>query len=341
MRHIRIFFYRFACAVVCGVVGSQNARACDLCGLYSAIQLENPISGSVRVGALEQYTYLDRVQMDGRHVANTEHQFLASSVTQVSGQYDLSDSFAMQAILPVLDRQYRRIEDGEAVRGSEQGIGDASLLFHFIPFRYANKGLIARLRVFAGLELPTGSAHRLGEEASHGSEEEETHHEMSLKHNGEDHGGGVESAIHGHDLALGSGSIDVPLGLGFLSQWNKFILAIDTQYNLRTEGSYSYQYANDLIWSSAVGHYLYLDDDSQVALRARLSGQYKEKDKGKGGVEYNDTAANSVFVGPELTAIINQRLQAVVGWDIPLDVNNSDLQITTTNRVRGGLTYRF
>jgi len=337
---------------------TRDARACDLCALYTAIQVENPVEGALRLGVAEQFTDLDRIQRDGRYVANSANQYLKSSVTQVTAQYDPSEATSLQLVLPVIGRSYRRIEDGVAARGSDVGIGDVSLLAHYVPLRYADGDTLARLRLFAGVELPTGDAHRLGEESApghHGDEgaieESDGHadehgdgvasHALANKHNGVDHGPGVENAIHGHDLALGSGSFDFPLGAGLFTQWNRFIFASDIQYNIRTEGAYSYRYANDWVWGVAVGRYLYLDDDSQIALRARLSGQYKDMDTGKGGAEFSDTAFNGKFLGPEITAMVNHRLQGLMALDIPVDVNNSDLQITPGYRLRAALTYRF
>ena len=95
------------------------------------------------------------------------------------------------------------------------------------------------------------------------------------------------------------------------------------------------------MWSTAVGHYLYLEDNAQVALRARLSGQYKGYDTGKGGVTYDDTAYNTTFLGPELTALVTHRWQGILGYDLPLNVNNSETQITPSYRIRAALTYRF
>ena len=54
-----------------------------------------------------------------------------------------------------------------------------------------------------------------------------------------------------------------------------------------------------------------------------------------------DTAFNGTFIGPELTALSNHTWLGVLGWDMPLNVNNSDLQITPSWRIRAALTYRF
>lgn len=339
---------------------SQPATACDVCALYSAVQVQSPVANTFRLSLAEQFTALDRIQTDGHYTENTYNQFLKSSVTQVSGQYDVSGSTSLQLVLPVVSRTWRRIEDEAVQRGSDAGIGDITFVAHYVPLNYANGDLLARLRVFGGIELPTGDAHYLGEESapghhgdeedSHGTEEEGEHgdeheevghHSLTHKHNGTVHAPQAANAIHGHDITLGSGSWDFPLGVGLFTQWKRMVWQTDAQYTIRTEGAFGYQFANDWTWGTAVGHYLYLEDDAQVALRARLSGQYKGYDTGKGGVRYDDTAFNGTFLGPELTAVVAQKWQAILGYDLPITVHNSDTQITPSYRIRAALTYRF
>lgn len=360
---------RYALAVLSATVGfCREVRACDVCALYTAVQVESPIPHAFRLSVAEQFTSLDKVQQDGHYVENTYNQFLKSSVSQVSGQYDLNQSVSFQAVVPVVSRTWRRIEDGEVQRGSDAGIGDINLLAHYVPLNYSQGDILARLRVFGGVELPTGDAHYLGEESApghhgedgdthhdegggeqedehgdtHGDGHEDTgHHNVSLKHNGTVHAPQADNAIHGHDITLGSGSWDFPLGAGLFSQWGRYIWATDAQYTIRTEGAFDYKFANDWIWSTAIGRYLYLEDNAQVALRARLSGQYKGYDTGAGGVRYDDTAFNGTFLGPEVTALVTHRWQGVLGYDMPISVHNSDLQITPTYRIRAAITYRF
>ncbi len=339
---------------------SHPAHACDVCALFSAVQVESPVQNAFRLSLAEQFTALDRVQTDGHYTENTYNQFLKSSVTQVSGQYDVSNSTSLQMVMPVVSRTWRRIEDGDVQRGSDAGIGDITFLAHYVPVNYSNGDVLARLRVFGGVELPTGDAHYLGEESapghhgdgedSHGGEREGSrgdshggigHHSITQKHNGTVHGPQSANVVHGHDITLGSGSWDFPLGAGLFTQWRRFIWQTDAQYTIRTEGAFDYQFANDWTWATAVGHYLYLEDDAQVALRARLSGQYKGYDTGEGGARFDDTAFNGTFLGPEVTAVVTRSWQAILGYDLPINVNNSDTQITPTYRIRAALTYRF
>ncbi len=352
------------CATAAAVLTPGIANACDLCALYTSMQVDSPSPGAIRFSASEQYTEFDKLQYDGHYAENPADQYLKSSVTQVSGQYDISDQTALQFVAPIISRSYRRVQENEPVTGDVSGFGDMSLLFHYNPIRYSRGKFTTRVRFFAGVEAPTGDAHLLGEEADpshihggggdiheedgHGdghSDEGEGHHLAASmpKHNGEDHGEPepLVNAIHGHDITLGSGSWDFPLGFGLTTQWDRLIASADAQYNINTTGAFNYRYANSLIWTTSVGRFVYLEDETQVSLRARLSGQWKEFDVGSGGVEYPDTAQNYVFLGPEVNATTAYRFQLVLGLDIPVEMKNSDLQAVPTSRFRAAITYKF
>ena len=354
--------YRLCLVVVFCVVGilwpCRRLWACDLCALYTAMQVESPQSGTFRASASEQYTFLDKLQRNGSYVQNQADEYLKSSVTQVAAQYDFSDSLALQYVLPVISRSFRRLKDGSVTSGSESGVGDMSFLLHYLPVRYSDGEITARVRLFAGLKLPTGDTSRLGEESHHSmsSTEMSSHSSMASNtrpyHSESGHGDSdhempthddemTESGIHSHDLTLGTGSWDFPLGFGITTQYKRFMAMADVQYMIRSEGAYSYRHANDLIWSTAVGGFLYLDDSLQIASRARLSGQYKNNDRGAGGVEHDGSAFNGVFLGPEVSISSSKRIQAVVALDLPVNTHNSGLQITPSYRWRGAITYRF
>ena len=334
------------------------------------MQMDSPQSGSTRFGISEQYTVLDRLQREGTPIENSVDEFLKSSITQFSAQYDISDTLAVQYVAPVIHRAYRRVEDGSVSSGSESGIGDMTLLFHYLPVRYSDGAATLRMRFFAGVKLPTGDTSRLGEgghdspDLGHGGQGHEDHgtdaghhesghslHEMGSSltnqtnyHDGEAHNGMdemvLDSGVHSHDLTLGTGSVDFPLGFGITTQLDRFIAMMDVQYMIRNTGAYSYRHANDLIWSSGFGGFVYLEDATQIIARVRLSGQYKSNDRVR-GVEHDGSGFNTVFVGPELSVSSNRRFQGVLGLDIPVEHRNTGLQLAPSYRWRGAITYRF
>ncbi len=331
------------------------ARACDLCAIYTAVVVHDDRPG-FEVGVAEQYTDFDTRQEDSAEVPNPG-EYLRSSITQVFAGYNLNRWVGFQLGLPIIARNFRRLEGGMLEHGDESGIGDMPLLVNVRPFTHVSTTAVVRLSLFGGLELPTGSTDRLGEEA------EETHDQAQRRargaasaaarvgagfprgrgagHTGDGGGGGsAASAVHGHDLALGSGSVDGILGAGIFVGWQRLFLSAHSQYLLRTEGSFDYQYANDLTWSGGPGAFVLLDDRYSVGLQAVAGGETKGKDEHE-GAPVGDTGLTTVYLGPRLLATWGASLYADVAGELPVVRHNTGLQILPDFRIRGGLSWRF
>jgi hypothetical protein len=169
----------------------------------------------------------------------------------------------------------------------------------------------------AGLKFPTGDSRHLNP-------------------NEEDFAAG----IGGHDLALGSGSFDGVIGTDIFARWSRLFLTAGTQYAIRSEGDFGYQYANDLSWSGGPGIYVALTDDYTLALQANVTGEYKKEDTIHGAA-LDDTAETSVFLGPQINFTWGSQLSAQLGADLPVSIVSSGEQIVPTFRVHAALTWRF
>ena len=346
-----------------GFVGS--AAACDLCAIFNELSTDKPMSGAVRLSVAEQFSYFGKVQEDSHVYDDPANQHMASSITQMVGAYDISPRYSFQINLPYISRHYRRAEGGEIESGVEAGIGDLTLLGKAIVLDERGADWTVVGRFFGGIKLPTGDSDRIGEEFG-----EDHHHSHSLKHAGEEHGdeasddasgehselepvdapmdshddhhhggGEVATAVHGHDLALGSGSYDFPLGLALLGQYDRFFAHAEIQYLLRTEGDFDYRYANDLLWSFSPGVYLVSEHATTVSLAVDLSGEYKREDS-IAGADLDDTAIRSIFIGPELR-VTHGAWRAALVWEKPIDINNTGVQTVVTDRMRASLSYWF
>ncbi len=349
-------------AYLSSMVGT--AAACDLCAIFNELSTEKPISGAVRLSVAEQFSYFGKVQEDSHVYDDPANQHMASSITQLVGAYDFSPRYSLQINLPYISRHYRRAEAGAIESGVAAGIGDLTLVAKAMVLDERGSDWTIVGRLFGGVKLPTGDSDRIGEEFS-----EDHLHEHFLRHDGADHGDesdvGVEiehgeaehsddviedhhdehgagesrTAIHGHDLALGSGSYDFPIGLTMLGQYEKFFVHVDAQYLFRTEGDFDYRYANDLLWSVSPGVYLLSDHDTTVSLAVDLSGEYKREDS-IDGADLDDTAIRSIFVGPEVR-LSHGAWRGSLVWEKPIDINNSGVQAVVTDRVRASVSYWF
>lgn len=338
------------------VSGAQSAFACDLCSVYSSLEQRIPKTGTLQLGISQQFTEFGRLQRNGSYVSNALHERVASSQTHLTGSYDFSDTLSADVILPYLNRRFTRATDAGIERGTEAGIGDMVLRVNYLPYRSLTESSVKIIKVFAGLKLPTGDSDRLAahddghseqesmdEHDEHGAEEmldEHAEHEHlhALRHNGVTH---VESAIHGHDLALGSGSFDFPIGIGGFWSEGRALLEGRLEYTIRTEGDHSYRHANDLQWSIAPGYYLLLKEDQTLSLRLSLSGEYKGKDEGPGGVKDGSTSMNAVFWGPQLFLTKTGSYAGFLGYEMPVNIENSGYQAVASYRIRGGFSWRF
>ncbi len=306
------------------LLATPLSRACDLCAIYSAGQARAEIGKGPFVGLAEQFTHYGTLQYEGHEVPNPAGQDLDSSISQMLVGYNVTERFGFQLNAPYIYRSFRRPEAGGVHEGNEQGLGDMSLLANYEAFRYEKKHATFSWTLSGGLKFPTGSASRLKEEA------EET---PPLA-------GQIPSGIHGHDLTLGSGSYDGIVGTSLYGRLNRFFFAAAAQYAIRSEGDYSYRFANDVVWSAAPGCLVLLDDDYTLSVEVNVSGEYKGLDEFR-GTPAEDTAITAVYLGPQIVFTWHDKLSAQVGLDFPLLLDNSSLQIVPDYRIRAGLTWHF
>jgi hypothetical protein len=336
-----------------------QAFACDLCAIYTATETSESQRG-LRLGVAQQFTYFSTLQQSGDEVANVDHERLDSSVTQILLGYNFNHRFGLQLNLPIVARTYRRREASGIQHGDETGFGDLSLLGNARLYSWYSENSVLRLSALAGLKLPSGDSSRLGEEASETTTAVkgrcaandsycQAQQPASLAATGPvraDHSGGTfQSGIHGHDLALGSGSVDGILGAQLFFSWHKLFWSSSVQYAIRSEGDFNYQYANDLLWNGGPGMFVALghdlaNRDYSVSAQAVLSGETKGNDT-MNGEKANDTAITALYIGPGLAFTWGTSLAVDIGADLPVLQNNSSLQIVPDYRLRGGVTWRF
>ena len=341
---------------------STPAVACDVCAVYLSTEMSESRTG-FSLGVAEQFTHFGTLQLGGEEVANPADEHMESSVTQLLFSYAPIPRLHFQLNLPIIARYYRRIEDDGVVSGDESGIGDLALTGLFNVWSYVDESSVVRFSLFGGVKFPTGNSDRLGEELEeghhsaggdaeaeeeheHGGEEEEANGEEEHVHlvarhvhdEGDDELG--ESGIHGHDLALGSGSYDGIVGGRLYASRRRGFLSATVQYTPTSKGSFDYAYADGLTWSGGPGFYAWLGHDRTLGLMAVLSGQTKGNDE-LDGVGLADTAATSLFVGPGLVFTWGTSLAVDIAGDLPVIQNNTSLQIVADYRIRGGVVWRF
>lgn len=337
---------------------STPSYACDLCAIYTTTELQASETG-FHVGIAQQYTHFATLQRGGEKVPNPFDERLDSSISQILLGYTPVPRFGVQLNLPIIARTFRRATEEGRTHGDEIGFGDLSLIGNLNVYSWADLATIFRLSAFGGLKLPSGDSHRLREEAEH--DEDDGHSNegpygyvpvraersypapvRAAHETGEDE---VPSGVHGHDLALGSGSVDGILGAQAFFSWYRFFLSGSVQYLLRSEGDFNYEYANDLLWQVGPGLFLLTGHDQSLGgytlgTQAVLSGEAKGKDT-LDGEKADDTAITSIYIGPKVSFGWGTALSVDFTVDLPVLQNNSALQIVPDYRLRGGISWRF
>jgi hypothetical protein len=321
---------------------SRTSFACDICAIYTSTEMQEGRSG-LRASVAEQFTRSTTLQRGGESMPNPSSERLESSITQLVLGYAPHPRLLLQANLPLIHRSYRRVESSGVVSGSESGAGDLSLHALGTVWSRISERSLQRVSVLVGVKLPTGSPDRLAEELhDHGTSHDDSmipppfRSQRYPRHSTR----GVESGIHGHDLALGTGSTDVVLGAQSLLTYGRWYGTGLVQYFIRTEGSFDYTYANELILSGGPGYFLWLSHSQSLGLQALLTLDTKGKDT-QTGRELNDTSVTFLYAGPSIHWTWGTQLSVDLAADLPALRNNTDLQIVPDYRLRTGLTWRF
>jgi hypothetical protein len=309
-----------------GVLASP-ATACDLCAVYNVHAAEASRNKGFSISAAEQFTRFGTLQEDGHKVPNSAHQYVNSFITQIVPGYTFNDWAGVQFNVPFIHREFRRVEDSMIDHGSESGLGDVSLIGTLTPVRIEHMHSTFNWSVFGGVKFPTGDSDRLKEETEEGH-----HHEHEDAH--------LASGVHGHDLALGSGSYDGLVGTSIYGRYRRGFFSASLQYSIRSCGDFDYRYANDLMWSGGPGVFLILEEEWTASLQLVVSGEDKSLDRFR-GERAEDTGITSVFIGPQVNVTWSDKFSAQVGADFPVLRCNTALQIVPDYRVRAGLTWRF
>jgi hypothetical protein len=282
-----------------------------LCAIYSATEAQT--GKEFFTGVAEQFTEFGTLQQDSRKESG-HGEYIDSSVSQIFAGYNFNKYVGVQFNLPVIYRAF----GSDTIHDSISGIGDTSLVGNFRLYQKSMDNFTFNWTALGGIKFPTGDSSKLNTPDS-----------------------ALPDGIGGHDIALGSGSFDGLIGTGFSVLWRKrFFLDGQMQYGIRTEGDFQHQYANDWTWAGGPGVYLALQDDYTIALQAAVSGESKGKDT-FAGVPDDDSAETIVYVGPKISFTWSENLNAHVGVDLPVSIENSGEQVVPDYRIHAAVTWRF
>lgn len=311
-------------AVLASSMGLHSAHACDPCGLHNSVQVPGIINtlrssglqaGSFTFGAQQQLSTFDvRGENDLRTTESDLELIKTLSVTQISLGYNVSDAAAAQINVPFIIRNYDKFERFKKISESESGFGDMSLTGTYSPYSYTDVNSRVFVAAVGGVKLPTGDTGSLNRVAN---EDPST----------------ADQRIQGRGLTLGTGSVDIPLGLVAYTRTGRLVSFASAQYTIRGEGAADYRFADDLLWTAAPGYLFLLGEEESLSVSAVLSGEHKGDDR-LNGAALSKTSANNLYLGPELFYSMTNRVSLQLAMDFPvaLDVGGAAVQPETRSR---------
>jgi len=316
------------------ILSATSSLACDPCAIYTASKTQGARQGSFSLSLAEQFTHFKRPSDENRENVAEQDNVREFSITQIGLSYDLSDVVSFQLMLPVVYRRSERVVRFREEEDSQTGFGDLVLLANYFLISEIDVDSATLLGISAGVKLPSGSTRALREfsdnsQSSNGAKADAIvarHHTIIAS------GGG-------RALPLGSGSVDYIVAANLYVRNHRYYALSYLQYSLRTEGDYSYKFADDFLWSLGPGMYLAMNDTFSLASRLAVSGEYKGKDRFRGEVLAGSNLSN-LYVGPEFILTLGDSVAIELAIDKRVSSSDSSL-IIPQYRVRAGVSYRF
>jgi hypothetical protein len=320
------------------VLSAESLWACDSCGCEfcepSGLFSNLVFGANATVPAQSSYFFADVVEQytDFGTLKNvpagvSTNQWENSFITQFIFGYQINPDLNVQLNVPYIYRNYQ-IENlgGALTRGQVNGLGDIRLILNYTAFRKETADSDFSWRVSGGVKLPTGDDHLLAQEDPGAAPSDLN---------------GPASAVGGHDLALGSGSVDGIVATGITYNQGRFLFTADADYTIRSTGYAGYRYSNELGWSGGPGYRVWQDANHALSLQFLASGEYKAADTVQGSGT-NDTFVSSVLLGPNVIFAWNKVLTAHFQAEIPVMLHYDDgFQAIPTFRLKAGVTFSF
>ena len=301
---------------------SSAGFACDSCALFIADGADRP---GWTASVAHQFTRLGTVWSGYQKLGNPVDQYIDSQATQFTAGYSRGGPWSLQFTLPYLARSYLRPDHALIETGREAGWGDATLAARYRLYRQVTETRSVEFAVLGGVKFATGDATHLGDEIG-----EPAHHHSNFP----------DSGVHGHDLALGSGSTDYLLGADGEWRQQRFFLRGSLQYKLRRPGAFDYRLADETSWEAGPGTYVILTHEHSLAVQGLLAAEHKGLDTLAGEAQA-DTGYSGRYVGVRLTGSWRDSLTVTASVEVPVRQRTTETMVVPDYRWRTAFTWRF
>lgn len=321
--------------------------ACDVCKIFLAQTSETHLERGFFSGANVDYSHFGSIQLNGKEVPNVFGQKLNSVTTNLYVGFQPLAWLGGQVNVPLVYKDYQRIYGDFIERGSVSGMGDTSFLLSVQPLLKFFPDSLIGVSAFGGIIFPTGDINELKRDlfTTPPCSQTRTTGTTAFRQGHAGHAGvsaennctnAPTSAIHGHELSLGTGAFAAVTGLQARTTMHRIYAQGGIQYVMNTTNDFGYKFGNNLSWDVQAGAYPLLSHTYSLALGAVLAGFDKQFDTYLG---FRDSATRSteISAGPEIRFTLGKFFLLKAGADFPLFNHNSDLQSVADFRVHSSL----
>jgi hypothetical protein len=303
------------------------AFACDPCALYNSARIVGHTKNAVTFSISEQYTDFKQTDEFGENSIKNGELVKGFSTTQLGINYDLSEKFGIFLSIPVIGRNFDKINRYRVTEDTDIGIGDTVIggNFTLLNRKQVNTTFIAGATL--GIKLPTGDTGVIEDVSSIDN------YSFLREHP-------IGSSSGGRALTFGTGSYDYIIGGNILTRYEKLLLISSLQYTIRTEGDFNYKFANDLITNINPGYYLMLDDNLTIASGINLSGEFKEKDQ-LSNKKVSGSQFSNIYVGPNVLFTVSENITGEALVDFRVSKEDSGASVVPDTRVRLSFSYMY
>lgn len=324
MNKNKLSFLNFLLAGVILILPPSKSFACDPNVLIPTSMHAHSHDAPLKLFLQEQYTSL--VEADSSEANSIKNGELVRDflTNQINLSYSLNDSFSVMLAVPYIVRGYYDVKNFSREYKVDSGIGDISALGYYADTILSSEDFSASYSLYGGVKTPTGDTGSIGQASNNITTK---HHVIP------------SSASAGRILTFGTGSYDFPLGAGVFLESGRFITPLSFQYTFKTEGSFNYKFADDIIFYAAPGVNVLSSEEFSMSLHYMMSGEFKNADT-LSGKKVSESAYSNLFMGPSTIIKLGNNFGAEISYLFrSTSADNSIL--VPENRIRLNLGYSF
>jgi hypothetical protein len=236
------------------ITHSNTLNACDVCGNGggSASMTMWPQLKGHTIGWNYQYRSFDSEHLTlfpGEEPLTSHEQF---QTTELWGRWQALPNGQLYVFVPY--NFYTKTEAG--IRSQFNGLGDVRLQWSHNLWRYQSAVINANLLGTLGIKMPTGKANKYIDQYA--------------------------SVIPG--MQTGTGSWDVPIGLGAFMEWQQWSLGVEQQWRFNTQNKQGYLFGYR---SQSIFRLMYrwvIGTQSQLLPQFQMGYEWAQSDRDKQGI---------------------------------------------------------